>query len=105
MTITTETENELINQSDRNVFEFWTDEIVALYATGRNHPNWGVIRRALHRSNLVNLVNSRYIWSDEGISLIEGELKRRGLVIKRHRSLFRKEASIARTEARSSFKR
>jgi hypothetical protein len=97
MTITTETENELINQSDKNVFEFWKDEIVALYATGRNHPNWGVIRRALHRSNLVNLVNSRYIWSDEGISLIEGELKRRGLVIKRHKSMFRKEASIART--------
>jgi len=105
MAITMETENELINQSDRNVFKFWRDEIVALYATGRNHPNWGVIRRALHRSDLVDLVNNRYVWSDKEISLIEGELKHRGLFIKRHKSLFGKEVSIAVAEARSSVRR
>jgi hypothetical protein len=64
-----------------------------------------VIRRALQRSDLVNLVNNRYIWSDKGISLIERELKRRGLVIKRHKLLFGKVAGIVVAEARSSFRR
>jgi hypothetical protein len=38
MNLTMETETDLINQSDRNVFEFWNEEIVALYVTG------GIIR-------------------------------------------------------------
>jgi hypothetical protein len=88
-----EIENELSSQSDRNVFDFWKDEIITLYATGRNHPNWGVVRRALRRSNLVDFVNKRYTWSDRGISLIESELGRSRLVIKRHKSLFRRQVA------------
>ena len=90
MTFTKDVEKELSNLSDRNVFDFWKEEIINLYASRRIRPDWDVIRRALRRSNLVDFVNSRYFWTDGGIALIEKELRRRGLVIERHKSLFGK---------------
>jgi hypothetical protein len=105
MTLTKDVEKELGNQSDRNVFDFWRDEIINLYVSRRIRPDWEVIRRALRRSNLVDFVNSRYFWSDRGIKLIEKELNRRGLVIERHKSLFRKVKNISMTEVRSDFSR
>lgn len=77
--------------SDLNVFSFWKEEILTLYTTGRNLPKEGIFRRALHRSNLVEIGKDRDIWSEYGLALIEEELEKRGIVIERHKSLHWKQ--------------
>ena len=78
--------------SDLNVFSFWTEEILKLYTTGRNPPKEGIFRRALQRSNLLELSSDRYIWSEKGVTLIEEEFAKRGIIVERHRSLHWKHA-------------
>jgi hypothetical protein len=77
--------------SDLNVFSFWKEEILRLYATGRSPPKEGIFRRALQRSNLVEFRRDRCIWSEYGVALIEEELGSRGVVVEQHRSLHWKQ--------------
>ncbi len=84
--------------SDLNVFSFWKEKILTLYITGRNLPKEGIFRRAIQRSNLVEPVNNRYIWSEYGLTLIEEELKWRGIEVERHKSMhWKKRRSEATT--------
>jgi hypothetical protein len=61
--------------SDLNVFSFWEEEILTLYITSRNLPKEEIFRRALQRSNLVEPMKDRYIWSEYGLALIEKKLR------------------------------
>ena len=77
---------EVDTQSDLNVFNFWKEEILAMY-TGRSSPKEGIFRRALQRSNLVTRYWNHFIWSEYGLALIEEELDRREIIVEKHKAL------------------
>jgi len=90
---------ELNIQSDRNIFEMWTDEIVDLYVNyGPFVPNC-IFRRCLWNSGLVKGTKDRphskggpsghRYWTDEGIAMIVAELDRRGIKVERHHNMYK----------------
>ena len=89
VSITADQVEELNLLSDQHTFDAWRDQIIALYFEGGPAPE-GAFKRSLWQSGLTARGQTgRRIWTDRGLSLIEKELTRRGIVFKPHTSLYK----------------